>query len=695
MANKGVTLKSYEHLLERSDILFAFSIIGILIVMIISAPPLILDFLLAGSITSGLIVLLVVIYIKSPLSFSVFPSLLLVITLFRLSLNVATTRNILLFGSEGTDAAGKVIESFGQYVVGGNYIVGIVIFAILVIINFQVITKGATRVSEVAARFTLDAMPGKQMSIDADLNAGAITEEEAKARRTKLEDEASFYGSMDGALKFVRGDAIAGIIITIVNIVAGFAIGVLMNKMTLVEASYTYTILTIGDGLVSQLPALLISTASGLAVTRTVSRSNLGQETVEQLLVNPRAIAICALFLFLLSLAPGMPTTAFLGIGTAMGALAYFIYHVKLESNQFQMEIDKSKLESINQERVETLAPLDLMELEIGYELIPLVDKNQNGELLDRIKAVRRQFALELGIVIPPVHIKDNLSLKSNEYQILIKGVEVSKNEILMNHFLAIEITKVKEEIKGVKTTDPAFKMPAIWIDSKDRHRAKSLGYQVVDPTVVITTHIKEIIRQNSDELLGRDETQNILESLQESSPKLVEELVPNIMTVANIQKILKNLLREKISIRDIRTILETLIEFAPKSKDSDILTEHVRSRLARQISKQFSSDGILRTMTFSPELEDEIVNSVKVTEQGAFISIGPDKAQLIIDEILSKKGLFENLDLPMVLLTGGSIRSHISKLLCRFIDDLVVLSHNELTKELGIEYLAVIKGSV
>ncbi len=679
-------------ILEHANIGVAIAVLGTLMVMVIPVHPGFLDILLATSITSGLVVLLVSIYITSPLQFSVFPALLLLLAIFRLSLNVATTRNILLHGDSGPDAAGKVIEAFGQFVVGGNYIVGIVIFVILVIINFKVIVSGSTRASEVAARFTLDAMPGKQMSIDADLNAGYLTEEDAKSRRKALEDEASFFGSMDGALKFVKGDAVAGIIITVVNIVAGFAIGVFQREMEIAEAAQVYTILTIGDGLVSQLPSLLISTASGLVITRATGASDFGREISEQLMVNSRAFAVAAGFLVLLAVIPGMPTFAFLTLGVGAGALAYMLYSVDESVAQDTKDAEEKAADTPAPEKVEALLPLDTMELEIGYELIPLVDSAQDGELLERIKSIRRQFALEMGIIVPPLHIRDNLQLKSNEYQVLIKGVEVAHGELWMNHHLAINPGAGVSKVPGTETRDPTFGLPALWVTEANKEKAKMSGYTVVDTATVIATHVKEIIRQSAHELLGRQDTQNLIDTFKETNPKVVEELIPGMLSLGQVQKTLQNLLREQVSIRDLQSILETLADNANITKDTDALTEYVRAALARQISKQFrGDDGSMPLITLAPNIEQSVAKAVKRTEHGAYLALDPELARKVVEALQEQLPIFDVRNAAPILLTAPAIRTHVRKLTERFLPNLVVLSHNEISKDTNIQNLKVV----
>ncbi|MBI4828293.1 MAG: flagellar biosynthesis protein FlhA [Nitrospinae bacterium] len=677
---------------RNADVGLAIGIIAILAVMVLPVPAPLLDLLLALSITSGLVILMVAIYLKSPVDFSVFPSLLLLVTIFRLALNVATTRRILLHGNEGTDAAGKVIEAFGQFVVGGNYVVGIVVFSILIIINYKVITQGSTRTAEVAARFTLDAMPGKQMSIDADLNAGLITEQDARARRKRLEDEANFYGSMDGAIKFVRGDVVAGIIITIVNIAAGFAIGVLQMGMPVSEAATVFTILTIGDGLVSQLPSLIISTASGIIVTRAVSAGNLGQDIAEQLMINPRAFALASGFLVFMSLIPGMPGMAFITLGAMAGGLAYAIGQADKESAEETRKEAAREAGKPAPEKVEALLPLDALELEIGYELIPLVDSAQDGELLERIKSIRRQFALEMGLIVPPMHIRDNLQLKSNEYSILIKGVEVARGELWMNHFLAIDPGTGVERVPGAETREPTFGLRALWVSETNRERARSAGYTVVDTPTVITTHIKEIIRRHAHELLGRTETQKLVDTFKEEHPKVVEELIPALLSLGQTQKVLANLLREGVSIRDLRTILETLADYATMTKDTDVLTEYVRAALARSICKQMRhDDGTLKVITLDPSLEQAVVGAIKVTDHGAYLALDPNIAQKLIERLNRQMDKFTLVNASPALLTTPQARPHLRRLLERFIPGLAVLSHSEISPDTKIDNLATV----
>lgn len=675
------------------EFVVAGGLIAILVVMVIPIPTFLLDILLSFSIMLSLIILMVSILMLSPLDFSVFPSLLLLVTLVRLSLNVASTRIILLHGNEGPGAAGQVIQSFGSFVVGGNYVVGAVIFIILVIINFIVITKGSVRTSEVAARFTLDAIPGKQMSIDADLNAGLITEEEARTRRRNLEREADFYGSMDGAIRFVRGDAIAGILITLINVVGGFAIGVFQQDMGVGDAAKVYTLLTIGDGLVTQLPALVVSTAAGLVVTRATTDKNLPNELIQQMTNNPAAFLIGGVVLFVFGLIPGLPHFPFF----FMALLAALVNYRLFKNSQKKEKIQKKKIEAEKKipapERVESILPLDIMELEVGYELIPLVDADRNGELLDRIKSVRRQFALEMGFIVPPLHIRDNLQLKPSEYAILIKGVEVTRGSVMVGKFLAMSPGKTEQELSGVKTQEPTFGLPAIWINASAKQEAQVAGYTVVDPATVITTHIKETIKRNAHDLLGRQEVQALLDKFKETNPKVIEELIPNLMSLGKLQKVLQNLLKEQVSIRDLRTILETLADYAPKIDDQDMLTEYVRQALARPISKQYvAKDGSLSVLTLDKQVEEIIQGSIQKTDINSFLALEPTVAEKILLKIKEAvETVTPRTETVPVLLASPFVRIYLRRLTERFLPDLVVLSHNEVVSTVQIKTLKVV----
>ncbi len=682
---------NWRELLQRADIMAAFGLVGILMIMIIPLPSLLLDLFLSMNITIALLILIISLFTVKAIDFSIFPAILLATTLFRLSLNVASTRLILLKGDQGPSAAGSVIQSFGQFVVGGNYVVGLVIFIILVLINFMVITKGAGRVAEVAARFTLDAMPGKQMAIDADLNAGLIDENEARQRREEISNEANFHGAMDGASKFVKGDAIAGIIITLINIGAGFIIGVLQKGMPMAEAAANYTILTVGDGLVGQIPALIISTAAGILVTRSSGNTDFGSDIKLQFSRYSIAFWVVSIILLVMALIPGLPFIPFLLISIALGFTAWQLEKSKkLKEELVEEEAAATEPLPKVEENYEELLNVDLLQLEVGYGLIPFVDAAQDGELLVRIQSIRRQFAMNNGFIVPPVHIKDNLQLAPNQYTLALKGVEVAQAEMLPDHFMAMDPGMVTEKIKGVPTQEPAFGLPAIWITEDKKERAQIAGYTVVDCTTVMATHISEIIKQHAQELIGRQEVQDLLDNLGKTYPKLIEELVPNILTLGTIMRILQNLLAEGVSIRDLRTILETMADWAPVTKDTDILTEYVRHALARTISHDLAVDNVIPLITLDKKVEDEIASSIQHKETGAYLAIDPAKAQLILDSIGEAIPLFEGGQRP-TLLAAPQIRPHVRKLTERYYPQLVVLSHNEILPNIKIRSIGSI----
>jgi flagellar biosynthesis protein FlhA len=679
-----------RELLQRADVIAAFGLIGILMIMVIPLPSLLLDLFLSMNITIALLILVISLFTVRAIDFSIFPSILLATTLFRLSLNVASTRLILIKGHEGPSAAGSVIQSFGQFVVGGNYVVGIVIFTILVLINFMVITKGAGRVAEVAARFTLDAMPGKQMAIDADLNAGLINESEAKTRREEISNEASFHGAMDGASKFVKGDAIAGIIITLVNIGAGFIIGVLQKGMPMAEAAANYTILTVGDGLVGQIPALIISTAAGLLVTRSSGENDFGSDIKIQFSRYSIALWVVSVILMIFALIPGLPFLPFLILSFVLAFTAYYLDKSDKIKEEVAREEEISEPLPKAEEDYEELLNVDLLQLEVGYGLIPYVDANQDGELLVRIQSIRRQFAMNNGFIVPPVHIKDNLQLSPNQYSFSLKGVEVATSEMLPGHFMAMDPGMVTEKIKGVPTEEPAFGLPAIWITEDKKERAQIAGYTVVDCTTVMATHISEIIKQHAHELIGRQEVQNLLDNLGKTYPKLVEELVPDIVSLGTIMRVLQNLLSEGVSIRDLRSIMESMADWAPVTKDTDILTEYVRHALARSISHDLATNGVIPLITLDKSTENVISQSVQHKETGAYLAIDPTKAQLILDSIGEALPLFDGGQRP-TLLAAPQIRPHVRKLTERYYPQLVVLSHNEVLPNIKIKSLGAI----
>ena len=686
----AVIAPRWREMLLRSDLLVAFGLVLILMLMILPIPPMLLDIFLSLNITLGMLILIIALYTSRALDFAIFPSVLLITTLFRLSLNVASTRLILLNGDTGPDAAGSVIMSFGQFVVGGNYVVGIVIFTILVIINFMVITKGAGRVAEVAARFTLDAMPGKQMAIDADLNAGLISEDEARTRRQEIASESDFYGAMDGASKFVKGDAIAGIIITLINIGAGFVIGVLQKGMPMAEAAANYTILTVGDGLVGQIPALIISTGAGIMVTRTAGDDDFGTEMKRQFSVHPRALWVVSCILLGFALIPGLPQLPFLVLGLLVAVVAWRVQkaHEQSDTQQALEEAPTPKL--LEEENYEQMLSVDLLEMEVGYGLIPLVDTAQNGELLPRIKSIRRQFTLDMGFIVPPVHIKDNLQLKPNEYAIILKGVKIGGGELLPGHYLAMNPGTATETIKGVETVEPAFNLPAVWISEDKKERAQISGYTVVDNTTVVATHLSELIKSHGHELLGRQETQNLLDNLAGEYPKLVEELVPNLLSLGVVMRVLQNLLREGVSIRDLRTILETLADWAPVVQDPDQLTEHARTVLARSISNSYSEDGqVLDVMTFDRNVESKIQEALHSTEQGTYLALEPGFAQGLINGL--NKALQNVAVAQPVLLCTPTIRLHVKRLTERYLPNLAIISHNEIAPHLKVRSIGTV----
>ncbi len=695
MATQTSNATIWTRAARHTDVFLAVGIIAIIMVLVLPMPPLLLDLLLSLSISLSFLILIVALFTVRPLDFSSFPSVLLISTLFRLSLNVASTRLILGNGNEGPDAAGAVIQAFGGFVVGGNYVVGIIIFLILVTINFVVITKGAGRIAEVAARFTLDAMPGKQMAIDADLNAGIIDEKDARSRRAMIQQEADFYGAMDGAAKFVRGDAIAGLIITAVNIVGGLVIGVFQFGMDLSSALDTYTVLTVGDGLVSSIPALIVSVAAGLAVTKASVDQPLSEDLTQQILGNHRALAIVSLVLLVFAVIPGMPTMPMLVVSLMLGGIAYIIYRnrrrtITQEAEESALQVQRELEEA--PEDIESVLPIDMLGIELGYGLIPLVDKEQDGEMLERIKSIRRQVAMDLGFIVPPIHIKDNLELPPGGYSIIIKGVEVGRGELIIDHFLAMRTGDVEEEVPGLETIEPAFGLPALWITPEDQERAQFAGYTVVDIPTVLATHLTEVIRRHAPEFVGRQETQRLLDNFAKTEPKVVEELVPNVLQLGTVQKVLQNLLGERVSVRDLHTILETMADMGGMTKDADLLTEYVRQSMARTITRQYQTpDGMLPLVSLSQEYEEQLAGAIQSTPQGAYLGLDPQIAQTIIQNIESQLERFSVFNYQPILLCSPLIRPHVKKLTERFIPNLVVLSHNEISHDVRIESLGIV----
>lgn len=673
---------------KYSDILIALAVVTIVIMMIIPLPAFLLDVFLAMNITAALIIVMVAIYNVEPLQFSVLPSLLLVTTLFRLALNVSSTRLILLQGY-----AGEVIRAFGEFVAGGNPVVGFIVFVILIIIQFIVITKGAERVAEVAARFTLDAMPGKQMSIDADLNAGLITDQEARQRRVKIQREADFYGSMDGASKFVKGDAIAAIIIIIINIVGGFTVGMLQRDLNALQALQTYTLLTVGEGLVNQIPALLISTATGIVVTRAASDVDLGHDIVGQLLTNPRVFYIVSGVLVCLALVPGLPGVPFIILACLTGGLAMLLGRTKetAEKEAITQQEEKESEEIKKPENVLGLLQVDPMELEIGYSLIPMVDTRQGGDLLDRIVMIRRQCAIELGLVVPTIRIRDNIQLKPNAYVIKLKGIEIARGELILDHLLAMNPSGLAGEIPGVATTEPAFGLPAIWIADSLRERAEIEGYTVVDPVSVLATHLTEIIKVHASEIMGRQDVQALIDSVKAHHPVVVDELIPSLLSLGEVQKILAGLLKERVSIRDLVTILETLADYAPTTKDTEILTEYVRQALARSISKNYVQQNRLTCITLDAKLEQEIQASVQRTEQGSYVSMNPQVLQGFLQNLNKQLTRLGELGYAPVMLTSPAVRPYVRKLTERCAPALAVLSYAEVDPKVEVQAVGMV----
>jgi len=675
--------------LKLKEITILTGVIGIVMMMILPIPSWLLDVLLVINISLALIILLVAMNTQEALQFSIFPSLLLITTLFRLALNISTTKLIL---SEGF--AGDVVKTFGSWIARGEIAVGFIVFLILVVVQFIVITKGSERVAEVAARFTLDAMPGKQMSIDADLNAGMINEQQARERRRKVEREADFYGAMDGASKFVKGDAIASIIILLINLVGGFIIGIAMRGLSFQDAMSTYSVLTIGDGLVSQIPALLISTASGLIVTRSSSEGNLANDLTKQLLSYPKLLYIVAATIALLGLFTPIHLITTLPLA---GLLAFAAYRMQRNMDKKQIEVEQleeeQQIEEVRSpESVINLLQVDPIEFEFGYGLIPLADTQQGGDLLDRIIMIRRQCALELGLVVPVIRIRDNIQLKPNEYVIKIKGNTVGSGELLLNHYLAMSPGYDDESITGIETLEPAFGLPALWIDEATKDRAELSGYTVVDPPSVVATHLTELIKKHAHELLGRQETKTLVDNLRENYPVLVDELIPSVLSIGDVQKVLAKLLREKISIRDLVSIFETLADYGQYTKDPDVLTEYVRQALSRQITQQFSREGeTLKVITVGPTLEKKIADSVQQTDQGSYLAMDPVSTQTVYQKLSEQINRLLQSGQQPILLASPTIRMYLRQVIERTMQDIPVLSYSELEPNVEIQSVGVV----
>jgi flagellar biosynthesis protein FlhA len=675
--------------MSARDLSVLASVILIVAMLIIPFPSWLLSLLIIVNISLALLVLLTSMNMNEPLQFSIFPSLLLLLTLFRLGLNVSTTRSILSKGE-----AGDVVETFGTFVVGGNILVGLVVFIILIVIQFIVITKGSERVSEVAARFTLDAMPGKQMSIDADLNAGMISEHDARNRREKVGREADFYGAMDGASKFVKGDAIAGIVIVMINLIFGIIIGMTQQGLPIAEAATRYSLLTVGDGIVSQIPALLISTATGIVVTRAASEGNLGQDIMNQLLAYPAMLYVAAFTIFMLGVATPIndiltiPVAALLGIGAFMLSRS----PKENESDLMDMEEEVEQDEMKSPESVVNLLNVDPIEFEFGYGLIPLADTNQGGDLLDRIVMIRRQLAIELGLVIPVVRIRDNIQLQPNEYRLKIKGNEMARGELLLDHYLAMSPGVEDDSIEGIDTIEPSFGLSAKWISEEMKEQAEIFGYTVVDPPSVVSTHITEMIKTNAHELLGRQETKQLIDHLQESYPILVEEVTPNPLTVGEVQKVLAKLLKENVSIRNLPIIFETLADYAKMSSDTDLLAEYVRQSLARQITGQYlQGDTSLKVVTMSGKVEKMIADAIQQTEHGNYLSMDPNDSQGILEAVASQMEQLSLMEESPIILCSPAVRMYVRQLTERYFPQVPIISYNELEANVEVQSLGVV----
>ncbi len=674
--------------MKKADLGVAVYILAAFIMLIVPIPSWLLDILLAINISLAFLIMFVCMFTKEVLEMSYFPTILLFTTIFRISLNVSSTRLILTTGNPG-----NVVETFGSFVGSGNVVVGVIVFIILVLIQFIVINKGSERVAEVTARFTLDAMPGKQMAIDADLNTGAITDQEAKIRREKIQQEASFFGSMDGAVKYVKGDAVAGLIITFINLIGGVAMG-MMRGEDFSSAISSYAILTIGDGLVSQLPSLLISLSTGILVTKGSGSADFGNVLVGQLFGIPKALYIVGATIAALGIVTPLNAVIFVVLGLAF-IVAGRVMQGSIETSKIEKEVETEEVEAqgIRQpENVTTLLQVDPIELEFGYGIIPLANVSQGGDLLDRVVMIRRQIALELGTVVPIIRLRDNIQLNPNQYIIKIKGIQVSEGEILFDHYMAMNPGYVEEEITGIPTFEPSFHLPAVWITESQRERAESLGYTVVDPPSIIATHLTEIIRQHIAELLTRQDVQSLINNLKESNPSVVEELFPKLLSLGEIQKILQNLLKEGISIRDLLTIFETLADYAPTTRDTDILTEYVRQSLKRSISsKYFPQNETTSVVTLDPKLEQEIMASVKQTEQGAYLTLDPERTKAIINATGKELKKLENLGKNQIVITSPIVRMYFKRLTEDYYKDMVVVSYNEMDSNVELQSVGMV----
>ncbi len=671
------------------DLSILIGVIGIVLMMVVPIPKGLLDVLLIINISIAIMILLIAMNTRDALHFSIFPTMLLITTVFRLALNVSTTRLILSQAD-----AGHVVETFGRFVAGGQLAVGFVVFLILVVVQFIVITKGSERVAEVGARFTLDAMPGKQMSIDADLNAGLINEQQARERREKIEKEADFYGAMDGASKFVKGDAIASIIIVLINLIAGFVVGMAIHGMDVMTALETYSVLSIGDGLVSQIPALLISTAAGIIVTRAASDGNMADDMSKQLLRYPRLLYIVAGTVALLGFATPIPLISTLPYAAILGFAGYRLQtNLNREQQEAEMLVEEKEIEEVRSpESVISLLQVDPIEFEFGYGLIPLADTQQGGDLLDRIIMIRRQCALEMGLIVPVIRIRDNIQLKPNEYVIKMKGNTVARGELLIHHYLAMSPGFDDDSVTGIETQEPAFGLPALWIDEATKERAEMAGYTVVDPPSVVATHLTEVIKKYAHELIGRQETKALIDSVKETYPALVEELIPSILGVGDVQKVLSKLLKEKISIRDLVTIFETLADYGKYTKDPDVLTEYARQSLSRQITQQYATSAEpLKVITVSPAVEKKIAEAVQQSDQGSYLALDPASSQAIYQRLTEQVNRLVQAGQQPIVLTSPTIRMYLRQLLERSLQDIPVISYSELEPSIEVQSVGVV----
>ena len=694
-------------LFRNGDLLLTFGLLGTIMLMILPVSPFLLDGFLSISIALSLLILLVILYVREPADFTVFPTLLLFVTLFRLSLNIASTRLILLDGY-----AGHIIETFGNFVVRGNYVVGLVVFFILVVINFVVITKGAGRIAEVAARFTLDAMPGKQMAIDAELNAGMIVESEARARRRKVEQEADFYGAMDGASKFVRGDAVAAVLITLINVLGGFAIGIMQKGMSLMEALQKYTLLSIGDGLVSQIPALIVSVASGILVTRAAAKDALGQELTRQMMLYPRALKILAAMLIVFSLVPGLPMFPFLVLGTISWLIARYLKKEELEGRMALAATgqaggavggkdgsasgaasDLSKPgQSKETDKIESLLQLDTLQIELGYGLVNLADARKGGDLLERVTGVRRNFASEMGVLVPPIRLRDNLQMEANQYRFVLKGNVIAQGELLPGHWLAMNATNSRAVLRGIPTTEPVFKLPATWITDMERKNAEIAGYTIVDAASVLVTHLSETVKRSCHEILSRQDVQNLLDNLKQTHATVVTELIPGLLTVGHVQRVLQNLLAEGISIRNLAAILEKVADYATVTKNPDELSEFARRALGPQITRSFQSDtGALKAITLDPRLEQQIAQGVRQTPTEISLMMDPRLAKHVIDWLSQKIQGLVAAGHPPVVICAPQIRLAFKRFFESTFGELAVLSYSEVPPRVEIQSAGII----